>query len=85
MEGDVEARLSRAERALAAHDMLLRAVLTHLAMTDPKAIAGIVAGFAHSRRYAEHGAQGELTREVAQELTELLEEVASSLTSDRIA
>jgi hypothetical protein len=75
----LEARLQRAERSLAAHDMLLRAVLTHIAFRDPQALPGMVGGLAHSRRYDDPGPAGALTREVAQELTTLMEDVADSL------
>jgi hypothetical protein len=76
---ELEARLDRAERSLAAHDMLLRAILTHIAMSDPQALAGVVGGLTHSRRYDDPGPAGALTREVAQELTTLIEDVAASL------
>lgn len=48
-------------------------------MTDPQALAGMVGGLARSRRYSEPTAAGHLTREVAEELTDLIQDVAASL------
>lgn len=70
-------------RTLMAHDILLRALLTHLAMSDPQGFAGLVAGFVHSKAYASTGADGEVTREVAQQLTAMIEEIAAGLREGR--
>jgi hypothetical protein len=76
---DLSDRLAQAERSLAAHDFLLRALLSHLALTDPQGFAGLVAGFTNSRLYHSPGTAGDLTREVAEQLTRMIEEIAASL------
>ncbi|WP_374473113.1 hypothetical protein [Phenylobacterium sp.] len=75
----LEAQLEDVKRTLVAHDFLLRALLTHLALSDPEAFGGLIGGFAKSGLYRAEGSAGDLTREVAYELTQLLEEVAASL------
>jgi hypothetical protein len=75
----LEAQLADAQRSLVAHDFLLRALLTHLALSDPEAFGGLIGGFAQSGLYRAEGSAGDLTREVALDLTEMIEEVAASL------
>ena len=74
----LKAALDDTKRSLIAHDFLVRALLTHLAVSDPKAFNGVIDGLAKAGLYGE-GGDGELTREVAWELTCILEEVASGL------
>jgi hypothetical protein len=80
---DLEARLARAERSLVAHDFLLRALLTHLAIVDSQAYGALIGGFTHSRLYSSSGTAGELTREIADQLTTMLEDIAGSLPARR--
>jgi hypothetical protein len=62
--------LSALQRRLDAHELLLRALLTHLAMTDAQAFGGAIGGIVRSRTVPD---------EVAQEVTILVEEIAASL------
>lgn len=78
----LEAQLADTQRSLTAHDFLLRALLTHLALSEPDAFSGLVGGFARSGLYGD-AASGELTREVAHELTDILEEVATRVAARR--
>ena len=57
-------------RRLEAHQLLLRALLTHLAMVDPDSFGAIVGGLVRS---------GDVPDDVAQEVTSLVEDVAASL------
>jgi hypothetical protein len=57
-------------RCLEAHELLLRALLTHLAMTSPDSFGAIVNGVLRSRN---------IRADVAQEVTTLVEEIAASL------
>jgi len=75
----LEAALDDAKRSLIAHDFLLRALLTHLALSDPQAFDSLVGGFTRSGLYGTGGAGGDLSREVAWELTSLLEDIAANL------
>lgn len=77
--GDLAARLARAERSLLAHDFLLRALLTHLAVTSPQAYGALIGGFVKSKLYGSSGSAGELTREMADDLVRLLEDIAADL------
>jgi hypothetical protein len=73
-----EARLAALERSLLAHDLILRSVLTHLALTDPRGFEGMIGGFINSRLYETPGSAGDLTREVAEHLTRMFQEIAAS-------
>ncbi|HEY8616034.1 hypothetical protein [Phenylobacterium sp.] len=75
----LEAQLEDVKRTLVAHDFLLRALLTHLALSDPEAFGGLIGGFTQSGLYRADISAGDLTREVAHELTGMLEEVAASV------
>ncbi len=67
--------LSALQRRVDAHEILLRTLLTHLAMSDPDGFRAIVAGFARSRSL--HGdAAGQAA---AEELADIVEDVARSL------
>jgi hypothetical protein len=72
-------RIAKLERSLLAHDLILRSVLTHLAMTDPRGFEAMIGGFLNSNLYDTPGSAGDLTREVAEQLTHLFQEVAKSL------
>ncbi|HYG25631.1 MAG TPA: hypothetical protein VD906_01875 [Caulobacteraceae bacterium] len=76
---DPQAELDRVNRTLVAHDFLLRALLTHLALSDPRAFESLIQGFVHSRLHQASGEAGELTREIAQDLTRMVEEIAASV------
>lgn len=78
----LEAQLADTQRSLTAHDFLLRALLTHLALSEPDAFQGLVGGFTRSGLYGD-GAAGGLTREVGHELTDILEEVAARVAARR--
>ncbi|HVI33800.1 hypothetical protein [Phenylobacterium sp.] len=78
----LEAQLADTQRSLTAHDFLLRALLTHLALSDADAFQGLVGGFARSGFYGERAAGG-LTGEVGHELTDILEEVAARVAARR--
>lgn len=78
----LEAQLADTQRSLTAHDFLLRALLTHLALSEPDAFQGLVGGFARSGLYGD-GAPSGLSREVAHELTDILEEVAARVAARR--
>jgi hypothetical protein len=58
------------ERRLQMHELLLRALLTHLAASDPESFGGIVGGLVRSAAVPD---------DVARELTSLVEDVAASL------
>ena len=75
----LEAALEDAKRSLVTHDFLLRALLTHLALSEPQAFEGLIGGFTKSGLYGSHGPVGELTREVAWELTAMLEDIAAGV------
>ncbi len=72
---DTAGLLARAQRRLAAHDLLLRALLTHLALSDPESYRGIVGGFARSSALRSAGP----AQDAMEELTRLVEEVARSV------
>jgi hypothetical protein len=73
----LEAALEDVKRSLVTHDFLLRALLTHLALSEPRAFERLIGGFTQSGLYGTHGPAGELTREVAWELTALLEDIVA--------
>jgi hypothetical protein len=75
----LEAALDDAKRSLIAHDFLLRALITHLALSDPAAFEGLVGGLTRSGLYGEQAGAGALTREVAWELTSMLEDIAAGV------
>jgi hypothetical protein len=77
--GDFETRLQRAERALLAQDFLLRSLLTHLALSSPAAFQALVSGFTHSKLYRTAGEAGELTRELAEQLQRMVDEIGASV------
>ncbi|WP_411288629.1 hypothetical protein [Phenylobacterium sp.] len=78
----LEAQLEDTQRSLIAHDFLLRALLTHLALSDPQAFGGLIGGFSQSGLYRTSGSGG-MTRDVAHELTTMLEDISASLKGRR--
>ena len=58
------------ERRLAKHDVLLRALLTYLAMSDPQAFGSIVGGLVHA-----HG----VPDDVARDITDMVEDIARTV------
>lgn len=79
----LEAQLADAQRALTAHDFLLRALLAELALSDPAAFGALVAGFQKTGFYQAKIDAPDLTREVAGEITDLLDEVAATVAARR--
>jgi hypothetical protein len=67
---DDQRALAGLKRRLAAHELLLRALLTHLAMTSPDSFGALVGELVRSRRVPD---------EVARDITALVEDVAASL------
>ena len=68
----LEAMLIESQGSLMAHDVLLRALLTHLALTDPAAIDGLARAVAAADGPA-------IPEEARRQVRELLEDVADSL------
>lgn len=77
-DSDESARIAALERSLMAHDLILRSLLSHLALSDPRGFEGMIDGFLKSNRYRQPGPAGDLTREVAQQLTQMFQEIAAS-------
>jgi hypothetical protein len=75
----LSAQLAAARRTLVAHDLLLRSLLTWLALRDPQGFQGVVGGFTRSKVYGSGGEAGALTREIADELAAMIEDIAASL------
>jgi hypothetical protein len=73
----LESALADVQRSLTAHDFLLRALLTQLALTEPQAFRRLIEGFTISGFYKPTDPAGMMAGEVAHELTDLLEEIAS--------
>jgi hypothetical protein len=71
----LEGRLDAVQRTLMAHDLLTRALLAHLAVADPDAFGQIAGSLAGLRFFRDGGSGGELPREVAQELADILAEI----------
>ena len=68
----LEAMLIESQGSLMAHDVLLRALLTHLGMTDPAAIGSLARAVA--------AADGPAIPEAARrEVREMLEDIADAL------
>ncbi|MFC3070526.1 hypothetical protein [Phenylobacterium soli] len=75
----LEARLDEAQKILMAHDLLLRGLLAHLAVREPEAFGQLARTLTAMKFFRDGGAGGELPREVAQEIREILGEIGSSL------
>lgn len=81
----LEASLADVQRSLTVHDLLLRAVLTHLALSEPEAFRSLIDGFAKSGLYGFDPLRGAMTYEVSATLTEMFEEVAAGVRKHRSA
>lgn len=78
----LESTLVDAQRSLTAHDLLLRALLTHLALGDPGAFARLRHGVEQAEIYRDQGLSGAMTRDVAEIITAMLDEITAGV-SDR--
>lgn len=74
----LEGRLDDVQRTQMAHDLLVRALLAQLAVSDPDAFAQISASLAGLKFLREGGGGGELPREVTQEIAVILGEITRS-------
>jgi hypothetical protein len=72
----LEARLDDAQRTLMAHDLLVRALLARLAVAEPDTFHQIAGALSGLKFFRDGGAGGELPREVAQEVADILGEVS---------
>lgn len=77
----LEARLDDVQKTLMAHDLLLRGLLAHLAVADPDAFQQLADTLAGLKFFRDGGGGGELPREVAQEIGEILGEIRRSARS----
>lgn len=75
----LEAQILELQRSLTTHDFLLRALVTHLALSEPEAFQRMVSGFARSGFYHSELTSAALTRDVANELGDFLDEIAASV------
>lgn len=75
----LEARVDEVQKLLMAHDLLLRGLLAHLAVTEPAVFRQLTKGLTTLKFFREGGAGGELPREVAEELNAILGEVSRSV------
>lgn len=75
----LEARLDDAQKVLMAHDLLLRALLAHLAVSEPESFRQLSETLEGLKFYRAGGGGGELPREVAQEIGEILGEIRRSV------
>lgn len=75
----LEARLDDVQRTLMAHDLLLRGLLAHLAVSEPASFRQLSETLGGLEVFRAGGSGGELPREVAQELGEILGEIRSSV------
>jgi hypothetical protein len=72
----LEARLDDVQRTLMAHDLLTRALLAQLALSDPDRFQQLNRTLTGLKVFREGGAGGELPMEVSQEINQILGEVA---------
>jgi hypothetical protein len=79
----LESRLDDTQRTLMAHDLLVRALLARLAVAEPDTFRQIGETLGGQRMFREGGAGGELPREVAQEIVEILEEISRTVAKRR--
>lgn len=74
----LEGRLDDVQRTQMAHDLLIRALLAQLALTEPEAFRQIDASLASLKFLRDGGSGGELPREVSQEIAVILGEITRS-------
>jgi hypothetical protein len=79
----LEARLDETQKLLMAHDLLLRGLLAHLAMIEPRTFEQLDRTLAGLKFFREGGAGGELPREVAEEISAILGEIRRSVAANR--
>ncbi|MET0274730.1 MAG: hypothetical protein ABW360_17220 [Phenylobacterium sp.] len=72
----LESALADLQRSVTAHDFLLRALVTQLALSDPQAFRRLIEGFTVAGFYKPTDPASPMAGEVAHELTVLLEEIA---------
>lgn len=72
----LEARLDDVQASLMAHDLLLRALLAHLALSEPEAFQRIRETLSGLKFFREGGAGGELPREVSEQISAILGEIS---------
>lgn len=75
----LEGRLDDVQRMQMAHDLLVRALLAQLALSDPQAFRQISASLTGLKFLRDGGAGGEMPREVSQEIGAILGEIARSV------
>lgn len=75
----LEARLDDVQRTLMAHDLLLRGLLAHLAVAEPDSFRQLAQSLAGLKFFREGGGGGELPREVADEIGDILGEIERGL------
>ncbi|WP_297693901.1 hypothetical protein [Phenylobacterium sp.] len=79
----LEARLDEMQASLMAHDLLVRALLAHLALADPEAFKTVEASLGGLRFFRQGGGGGELPREVADEIALILNEIDAQVEKRR--
>ena len=75
----LEGRLDDVQRMQMAQDLLIRALLAQLAVSDPQAFRQISASLTGLKFLRDGGAGGEMPREVSQEIGAILSEIARSV------
>lgn len=75
----LESTLADAQQSLTAHDLLLRALLTHLALGDPGAFARLRHGVERAEIYRDQGLSGAMTRDVGDVIAAMLDEIAEGV------
>jgi len=71
------------QKTLMAHDLLTRALLARLAVAEPDTFRQVAQSLTGLKMLRDGGAGGEMPREVADELAQILGEVARSAQRSR--
>lgn len=79
----LEARLDDVQATLMAHDLLVRALLAHLAVAEPEAWRQIGERLTKLKAFREGGGGGELPREVAEEIALTLADITRTVATRR--